>query len=96
MSDLETIVVSLEDKIQRISSRLKDLHERNSQLRNELSEYQSLNKLQAKRLEDLENDYQSLKFANSMLGSSNSKRETKLKINNLIKDIDDCIAKLSN
>lgn len=96
MSNLETIVDSLENKIRRISIRLTDLHESNSKLREKLSEAQSLNDIQSKRLNRLENDYQSLKFANSMLGSSNSKRETKLKINNLIKDIDDCIARLSN
>ena len=91
MSNLETIVDSLENKIRRISIRLTDLRESNSKLREKLSEAQSLNEIQSKRLNSLENDYQSLKFANSMLGSSNSKRETKLKINNLIKDKNDNI-----
>ena len=39
--------------------------------------------------------YETLKTANAMLGSDENKRETKLKINSLIRDIDHCIAQLS-
>jgi hypothetical protein len=39
--------------------------------------------------------YESLKIANSLLGSDENNRETKLKINALIRDIDHCIAQLS-
>ena len=42
-----------------------------------------------------EDKYQSLKFASSMLGSDEDKRETKLKINALIREIDHCIVQLS-
>ena len=37
----------------------------------------------------------SLKLANSMLGSEEYKRDTKLKINALIREIDQCITQLS-
>jgi hypothetical protein len=47
-------------------------------------------------LQQKEDDFKTLKFANSILGSDESKRETKLKINTLIKEIDDCISKLSD
>ena len=39
--------------------------------------------------------YETLKIANSMLGSDENKRETKLKINALIRDIDHCIGQIS-
>ncbi len=42
-----------------------------------------------------EEKYESLKIANSMLGSEENKRETKLKINALIREIDHCIVQLS-
>jgi len=42
-----------------------------------------------------EEKYESLKFANSILGSDESKREAKLKINGLIREIDHCISQLS-
>jgi hypothetical protein len=40
--------------------------------------------------------YEALKIANTILGSDENKRETKLKINALIRDIDHCIAQLSD
>jgi len=43
-----------------------------------------------------EDKYEALKIANTMLGSDDNKRETKLKINALIRDIDHCIAQLSD
>ena len=39
--------------------------------------------------------FETLKYANSLLGSDENKRETKLKINALIREIDHCIAQLS-
>jgi hypothetical protein len=43
-----------------------------------------------------EEKYEALKIANSILGSDENKRETKLKINALIRDIDHCIAQLAD
>ncbi len=37
----------------------------------------------------------SVKFANAMLGSDEYKRETKLKINSLIREIDKCVSQLN-
>jgi hypothetical protein len=44
----------------------------------------------------LKTQYNSLKMANSLLGSDENKRDTKLKINSLIREIDYCIAQLSD
>ena len=41
-------------------------------------------------------ELEALKVASSMLGSSEDKRASKLKINALIRDINDCIASLSD
>jgi hypothetical protein len=38
---------------------------------------------------------ESLRITNSLLGSEEYKKETKLKINSLIREIDYCIAQLS-
>jgi hypothetical protein len=47
-------------------------------------------------IETLKKDYESLKLTNALLGSEDYKRDTKLKINSLIRDIDSCIAQLSD
>lgn len=51
---------------------------------------------QSKEIEALKKEQQSLKMANSLLGSEENKRDTKLKINSLIREIDYCIAQLSD
>jgi hypothetical protein len=47
-------------------------------------------------LDKKEADLESLRIANSMLGSNDNKRASKLKINALIRDINDCLASLSD
>jgi hypothetical protein len=42
-----------------------------------------------------EEKYNSLKMANSMLGSNTNKTEAKLKINALIRELDHCMAQLA-
>jgi hypothetical protein len=51
---------------------------------------------QAVDLTSFQNQLDTLKMVNSLLGSEENKRETKLKINSLIREIDYCIAQLSD
>lgn len=51
---------------------------------------------QRKHIANWEEKYEALKMANTILGSDDNKRETKLKINALIRDIDHCIGQLSD
>ena len=82
MSHIEDIVNSLETKISKVLHKLELLKQANFKLNEELEE-------------EKQDKYEALKIANSMLGSDENKRETKLKINALIRDIDHCIAQLS-
>lgn len=95
MSHIEDIVDSLENKISKVLHKLELLKRANLKLNEELDEAKQ--KLQSKELvvTTWEDKYEALKMANSMLGSDDNKRETKLKINALIRDIDHCIAQLS-
>ena len=51
---------------------------------------------QSEEITALKQQNESLRMANSLLGSDENKRETKLKINSLIREIDYCIAQLSD
>ena len=46
-------------------------------------------------VEEWEEKYKSLKLANTMLGSETNKTEAKLKINQLIRELDHCIVQLA-
>ncbi|MEL0644829.1 hypothetical protein V6251_10600 [Olleya sp. Ti.3.14] len=96
MSKIETIVDALENKIRKVLSRQQVLKLENAKLKEALEQSQS--KLVAKDLElkSWQEKYDTLKMANTILGSDNDKRETKLKINTLIREIDHCISQLSS
>ncbi len=95
MSKIEDIVDSLENKISKVLHKQEVLKQTNAKLSEELANHQQKIIQQQEELSFWVEKYESLKIANSMLGSDENKRETKLKINTLIKDIDHCIAQLS-
>ena len=67
----------------------------NKNLSEELAKTQERMLQQEELLTSWEEKYNTLKLTNSLLGSDDNKRETKLKINALIRDIDHCIGQLS-
>ena len=96
MSNIESIVESLEVKIAQILKHLDALKAENRLLKTELDERQKQTEVYLDSLNQKEVELEALKVASSMLGSSEDKRASKLKINALIRDINDCIASLSD
>ena len=95
MSNLIEIVDSLEDKIGKLLHKHEVLKKKNRTLEEDLNtNFQNRAQLEQK-IKDLEDRNQTLKSANAILGSNDYKRETKLKINGLIREIDQCIVQLS-
>ena len=96
MSNIENIVDSLENKISKVLHKLELLKLANLKLNEELEVSKQEILTQKKHIKAWEDKYEALKMANTILGSDDNKRETKLKINALIRDIDHCIAQLSD
>lgn len=69
----------------------KDHQLQGDDLSNLVKENQAL-RLELKQWKEMSEE---LKMANAMLGSDQYKRETKLKINALVRDIEQCIAHLA-
>jgi transcriptional antiterminator len=95
MSNIQDIVDSLENRISKMLHKLEVLKQSNVKLNQELSVSEQKIAEQEKELLNWEERYESLKVASSMLGSEENKRETKLKINALVREIDHCIVQLS-
>lgn len=95
MSEIIEIVDSLENKIGKLLNKLEQERNINLKLQEELANSKNENKDLALSVIKWEEKYESLKMANSMLGSNENKTEAKLKINTLIREIDQCIAQLS-
>ena len=96
MSEIAEIVDTLESRIGKLFSKIDTLEQNNLILKGELNESATIIKKQSDAIEVLKTQYNSLKMANSLLGSDENKRDTKLKINSLIREIDYCIAQLSD
>jgi len=95
MSNIEAIVDSLENRITKVLHKLEDLKQSNAKLKDDVALSRSKLSKQEELIGSWEEKYETLKFANSILGSNESKKETKLKINALIREIDYCICQLS-
>ena len=95
MSDLSVIVDSLEKRISKVLHNYEELKIRNEQLEDELSSLRSQQDQFKDEIDEWRSTCDSLKYANSMLGSDEYKRDTKLKINALVREIDKCITQLS-
>ncbi len=95
MSELVQIVDSLENKISKLLHKIDVLHQTNQKLEKEMVSIKNEKESVNSSATDWEEKYNSLKLANSMLGSNINKTEAKLKINALIRDLDHCIAQLS-
>lgn len=95
MPQLTEIVDSLENRISKLLHRYKNLKHENLKLEEELITYKAQIKQSNDEIELCKEKIESLQLTNSLLGSDQFKRETKLKINMLIREIDQCIAHLS-
>lgn len=96
MRNVESIVESLELKIVNVLAHLDALKAENQRLKLESAAQKERAEAQRAALDKKEADLEALRIASSMLGSNDDKRASKLKINALIRDINDCLASLSD
>lgn len=96
MNGLSELIDSLEVKFFKLNQKLVQLEKKNQELQDELLLSKKNQQNQSGEIEALKSQLDTLKMVNSLLGSEENKRETKLKINSLIREIDYCIAQLSD
>ncbi|RNC87127.1 MAG: hypothetical protein ED556_06800 [Winogradskyella sp.] len=95
MSKIEDIVDTLENRISKVLHKQEVLKQTNEKLSEQIDIYQKQILEYQEQISEWSDKFETLKAANAILGSDENKRETKLKINSLIRDIDHCIAQLS-
>lgn len=96
MSVIAEIIDTLENKIAKLFTKINSLEKNNQDLKTALTNAAATIQNQSKQIDELKSQYETLRIANALLGSDDNKRETKLKINSLIREIDYCIAQLSD
>jgi hypothetical protein len=95
MSESIENIVLLESNISNLKTLIKSLKKENIQFAEQLQSKEEMLIRQQNELKEWKEKYNSLKIANTFLGS-NDKSLTKLKISNLIKELDKCILSLSS
>ena len=96
MSEIVEIIDTLEARLKKLLTKIDQLEQTSINLSQELQKSTSIIQNQSQEIDALKKNYETLKMANSLLGSEENKRDTKLKINSLIREIDYCIAQLSD
>ena len=96
MSEIAEIIDSLESRIEKLFTKINSLEKDSAALKEELNTATTVIQKQNNEINSLKTGFDTLKMANSLLGGDENKRDTKLKINSLIREIDYCIAQLSD
>lgn len=96
MSEIAGIIDTLEGRIKRLLQKIDALEAENQELRDEKVKAAGTFESQSREIAALQSANETLRMANSLLGSDDNKRDTKLKINSLIREIDYCIAQLAD
>lgn len=96
MSEIVEIIDTLEGRLRKLLEKIDHLEQTSAQLNRELQNATTTIQQQSNEIDALKKKYETLRMANSLLGSEENKRDTKLKINSLIREIDYCIAQLAD
>ena len=95
MTENETIVNSLEVKINKLISLQIQLKKDNQRLLGENSELLDTIKLKDYEVKDLHSKYENLKLAKQLVSGGEDTHDAKLKVNRIVREIDKCIALLN-
>ena len=95
MNNITNVVNLVEDKLKTLLDNYNFLKEENELLHNKVAVLENQIAEEKQLFNKLEKKYQILKIAKTIEGSKEDRRETKLKINALIREVDLCISQLS-
>jgi len=95
MNSLNEVVNLFEKKLRILLENYNFLKEENEVLYNKIAVLEQQVTKEKQFNSEIENKYQTLKIAKTIEGSKENSRNTKLKINALIREIDTCITQLS-
>lgn len=85
----------LRNSVQELMSRYQQLEKLNSELSQAVNNLNNQLGIKEKEIEELNEKYKVLKIAKSLEGTSTEKKDVKLKINEMVREIDKCIALLN-
>jgi predicted nuclease with TOPRIM domain len=94
-SDLSILLESIQKKLVQLQEKQGKLEEKNSSLQNELTAIKLRNSELLKQMEEKEESFKTLRLARKMAGDNTDTQGVKRQINELVKEIDKCVALLN-
>jgi FtsZ-binding cell division protein ZapB len=95
MTEKESIINSLEEKIKKLITLHASLRSENENFSSENNDLKSAIVNKNNELKDLQSRYEQLKLAKLLATGSEDVHEAKLKVNKIVREIDKCIALLN-
>ncbi len=95
MNSITKVVSLVEDKLKTLLENYNFLKEENELLYSKIAILENQITKEQQLFNDIDKKYQTLKIAKTIEGSKEDRRNTKLKINALIREVDACIHQLS-
>lgn len=95
MSEVSKRVTSIKGKLEKIDKRFEKLKQHNEELQRGSADLQRLLDDEKRKVQALQNDYNRLKLAKTLVSTTGDKAEMKFRVNELVREIDKCIALLN-
>lgn len=95
MSDVGNLITQAQGKLLQLQRYVQHLQQENQQLTEQKQQLEQQQKHLQTQVQEWQKKYQALRAVNAILGSNEQKTEIKLKINALVKQINECITQLS-
>lgn len=93
--DYKNIITKLNENINSLMLLYSKVKENNIVLSNEVNKLNSELNIYKNKLEETEKKYDNLRLARSVVAGNSDDNEAKLKLNKIIREIDNCIALLN-
>lgn len=95
MSDISQRIETISSKLHRISERLKELERQNASISADKAAMDAERREDKRKIAELTENYNRIKLAKHLVHASGDKVEMKFKVNELVREIDKCIALLN-
>jgi len=95
MEQEKSAIVSLKQGVHQLMNRCIELENQKKEILNQFAAMEVLLISKNTEIDQLNDKYKVLKMAKSLEGSSNENKDVKLKINEMVREIDKCIALLN-
>ncbi len=95
MEQEKSAIVSLKQGVHQLMNRCTELEIQKKEILSQFTAMEALIISKNTEIDELNDKYKVLKMAKSLEGSSNENKDVKLKINEMVREIDKCIALLN-